>query len=62
MIEKLHIIEIAKSSSNHAAARQFGISRKNIINWRKQEAALRDANEEMKRLPGGGRKRAGTRF
>ncbi|KAL3118388.1 hypothetical protein niasHT_001024 [Heterodera trifolii] len=56
--EKVEILDFAKKSSIHAASRHFGIDRKMVREWKKQEANLRKKAEssKRKRLEGGGRK------
>ncbi|KAL3087207.1 hypothetical protein niasHS_009087 [Heterodera schachtii] len=56
--EKVEILDFAKKSSIHAASRHFGIDRKMVREWKKQEANLRKEAEssKRKRLEGGGRK------
>ncbi|KAL3085429.1 hypothetical protein niasHT_031381 [Heterodera trifolii] len=56
--EKVEILDFAKKSSIHAASRHFGIDRKMVREWKKQEANLRKKAEssKRKRLEGGERK------
>uniref|UniRef100_A0A914NQM5 Brinker DNA-binding domain-containing protein n=1 Tax=Meloidogyne incognita TaxID=6306 RepID=A0A914NQM5_MELIC len=58
---KLEVIEYAKKTSRHAAARHFGISRKCISQWVAVEERLREfknvtAKGAKLRLPGAGRR------
>ena len=53
-------MEVAKKKSIAAAAREFGVDRKRIREWVKQESQLSEFKKEgkskSKRLKGGGRK------
>ncbi len=57
---KLKAVEVAKKKSIAAAAREFGVDRKRIREWVKQESQLSEFKKEgkskSKRLKGGGRK------
>ncbi len=57
---KLKAVEVAKKKSIAAAASEFGVDRKRIREWVKQESQLSEFEKEgkskSKRLKGGGRK------
>ncbi|CDW60040.1 BrkDBD and DDE 1 and HTH Tnp Tc5 domain containin g protein [Trichuris trichiura] len=38
---KLEVVKVAKESNNAQAARKYGVTRKMVIDWRKQEEALK---------------------
>lgn len=54
---KLRVVDYAKQNSNHKAAKQFGVDRKRVIEWRGQEdILLKNESKKRKRLPGAGQK------
>jgi hypothetical protein len=53
---KLEVIEFAKSSNNHAAARKYKVDVKQVREWKKQEEQIKANNGKRMRLEGGGRK------
>ena len=55
---KVKVIEFAKANNNHKAAATFGVDRKRVIEWRKNEEKLKSCESIIttKRLPGAGRK------
>uniref|UniRef100_A0A915M057 HTH CENPB-type domain-containing protein n=1 Tax=Meloidogyne javanica TaxID=6303 RepID=A0A915M057_MELJA len=53
--KKLEVIEYAKKNSKMAAAKRYGIDRRCIIDWFKQEEKLKSEAGLSKRLRGGGR-------
>lgn len=55
---KLKVVEFAKNSNNSKAARTYGVDRKRVIEWRKDEAKLQlcDNLGTRKRNFGGGKK------
>ena len=54
--EKLEVVELAKSRSVRAAAKEAKIDRKRIREWMGQEEDLRREDSRRFRLSGGGRK------
>lgn len=53
---KLEIVSFAEKTSNSAAAKKFGVTRQQIIIWRKSKTALEAGKGTKKRLDGAGRK------
>lgn len=55
---KLKVVQYAKDTNNHKAARTFDVDRKRVIEWRKKEEDLKamDGKTSKKRIPGGGKK------
>lgn len=53
---KLKVIEYAEKQSNHAAARNFDVDRRRVIEWRQQKDELVTMEKSKMRRPGGGRR------
>ncbi|KAI6235132.1 HTH CENPB-type domain-containing protein [Aphelenchoides besseyi] len=55
---KLEVVDYAKRNSNQKTAKEFGVGRSSVQDWRRQKdelKALRNSNSRKRRLPGAGR-------
>ena len=53
---KLNVIQYAKDHNNAQASKKFNVGRSRVIDWRRNEAALRESGEGGKRMSGSGTK------